>query len=89
MGAPADGKPRYVLDIEPVARTVTVGSADGLDINEITADRSVCSAALRWSRDCLAQLRAHGDVHPCAAWLERQRAAKPPMLSWVPAAPAA
>jgi len=45
MGAPADGKPRYVLDIEPVARTVTVGSADGLDINEITADRSVCSAA--------------------------------------------
>ena len=30
--------PRYVLDIEPVTRTVTVGPAEGLDITEITAD---------------------------------------------------
>src|SRR2546430_8444071 len=42
VGAPAgDGKPRYVLDIEPVTRTVTVGPADGLDVTEITATRPV------------------------------------------------
>ncbi len=39
VGTPADdGKPRYVLDIEPVTRTVTVGPAEGLDVTEITAD---------------------------------------------------
>ena len=42
MGTPAgDGKPRYVLDIEPVTRTVTVGPAEGLDVTEITATRPV------------------------------------------------
>jgi tRNA-specific 2-thiouridylase len=73
VGTPADdGKPRYVLDIEPVTRTVTVGSAEGLDITEITADRPVwtgCPPPLE-PRDCLVQLRAHGDVHACRAWLE-------------------
>src|SRR5438132_468808 len=38
VGRPAgDGKPRYVLDIEPVTRTVTVGPAEGLDTGEITS----------------------------------------------------
>src|SRR5580704_13350669 len=42
VGAPtADGKPRYVLDIEPVNRTVTVGPAEGLDITQVTAARPV------------------------------------------------
>jgi tRNA-specific 2-thiouridylase len=71
VGTPAeDGKPRYVLDIEPVTRTVTVGSAAGLDITEITAARPVWTgcAPLAEPRDCLVQLRAHGDVHPCTAW---------------------
>src|ERR1700733_7005825 len=37
IGRPsADGKPRYVLDIEPVTRTVTVGPAESLAISEIT-----------------------------------------------------
>jgi tRNA-specific 2-thiouridylase len=40
LGTPADdGKPRYVLGIEPVTRTVTVGPATGLDISQITAER--------------------------------------------------
>ena len=73
VGTPAgDGKPRYVLDIEPVTRTVTVGSAEGLDVTEITADRPVwtgCAPPLA-PRGCLVQLRAHGDVHACTAWLE-------------------
>src|SRR6202047_649348 len=36
-----DARPRYVLDIEPVTRTVTVGPAEELDVTEITADRPV------------------------------------------------
>ena len=73
MGTPAaDGKPRYVLDIEPVTRTVTVGPADGLDITEITADapRLDRLPAARGARDCQVQLRAHGEVHACTAWLD-------------------
>ena len=69
---PDDGRPRYVLDIEPVTRTVTVGPAEGLDITEITADRPVWTGCppLEEPRDCLVQLRAHGEVHPCTAWLD-------------------
>jgi tRNA-uridine 2-sulfurtransferase len=73
VGRPAaDGRPRYVLDIEPVTRTVTVGPADGLDIIEITGERPVWTGCppLGSPRDCLVQLRAHGDVHPCTAWLD-------------------
>jgi tRNA-uridine 2-sulfurtransferase len=73
VGTPADdGRPRYVLDIEPVTRTVTVGPAGELDVTEIIAKRSVWTgcAPPAASLDCLVQLRAHGDVHPCTAWLE-------------------
>jgi len=51
---------------------VTVGSAEGLDITEITADRPVWTgcAPPAEPRDSLVQLRAHGDVHACTAWLE-------------------
>ena len=42
VGAPAsDGRPRYVLDIEPVSRTVTVGPRESLDVREIVAERPV------------------------------------------------
>ena len=73
VGNPAgDGQPRYVLDIEPVTRTVTVGPADRLDVTEITATRPVWTGCPRRpSRaDCLVQLRAHGEAHPCTAWLD-------------------
>ena len=64
-----DGKPRYVLDIEPVTRTVTVGPAEGLDVTEITATRPVWTGCAPPSGplDCLVQLRAHGEVHACTA----------------------
>jgi tRNA-specific 2-thiouridylase len=72
MGTPtADGRPRYVLDIEPVTRTVTVGPAEGLDIIEVTAERPVwtgCTPPAE-SLECLVQLRAHGEVHACTAGL--------------------
>ena len=76
VGIPAgDGKPRYVLDIEPVTRTVTVGPAEGLDVTEITANRPVWTGCVpptppERSLECLVQLRAHGDVHACTASLE-------------------
>jgi tRNA-specific 2-thiouridylase len=65
-----DGRPRYVLSIEPVTRTVTVGPASGLEVREITADRPVWTGgpAPAEPMDCLVQLRAHGEVHPCRAW---------------------
>ena len=59
-----------MLDIEPVTRTVTVGPAEGLDVIEITATRRVWTgcAPPDEPRDCLVQLRAHGEVQACTAW---------------------
>ena len=67
IGRPApDGRPRYVLDIEPVTRTVTVGPAESLDVTVIEADRPVwtgCPPPALPVR-CAVQLRAHGEAHP-------------------------
>jgi tRNA-specific 2-thiouridylase len=62
----ADGRPRFVLSIEPVARTVTVGPAEALDVLELEVARPVWSGCQPPSGalDCLVQLRAHGEVHP-------------------------
>jgi tRNA-uridine 2-sulfurtransferase len=62
----ADGRPRFVLSIEPVSRTVTVGPAEALDVLEIDASRPVWSGCTppAGPLDCLVQLRAHGEVHP-------------------------
>ena len=62
----ADGRPRFVLSIEPVSRTVTVGPAEALEVTEIEASRPVWSGCLPPAApfDCLVQLRAHGEVHP-------------------------
>jgi tRNA-specific 2-thiouridylase len=73
MDRPApDGRPRYVLGIEPVTRTVTVGPATGLEVREITAQRPVWTGCPPpWQPiECNVQLRAHGEVHPCTAWLD-------------------
>ena len=55
-----------------MTRTVTVGPAEGLDVTEITATRPVWTgcAPPAEPRDCLVQLRAHGEVHACTAWLD-------------------
>jgi tRNA-specific 2-thiouridylase len=66
VGRPAaDGQPRYVLGIEPVTATVTIGTRDRLDVREIVADRPVWTGCPEPAapRDCLVQLRAHGEVH--------------------------
>jgi tRNA-specific 2-thiouridylase len=65
-----DGRPRYVLGIEPVSRTVTVGPPESLDVREIIAERPVWTSDQppQEPLDCLVQLRAHGEVHPCTTW---------------------
>jgi tRNA-specific 2-thiouridylase len=64
-----DGRPRYVLGLEPATGTVRVGAADALDVTEIDAERAV------WGGDappaapvqCIAQVRAHGGTAPAVA----------------------
>jgi tRNA-specific 2-thiouridylase len=75
IGTPSeDGRPRYVLDIEPVTRTVTVGPAESLAIGEIAGERPVWTGtASRQEPEeplrCLVQLSAHGKPLDCTAWL--------------------
>ncbi|KWW99593.1 tRNA-specific 2-thiouridylase MnmA [Carbonactinospora thermoautotrophica] len=71
IGRPApDGKPRYVLDIEPVSNRVIVGTAEQLAVRALTGIRPRwCGPAPDGPIDCLAQLRAHGDVVPVRAEL--------------------
>jgi tRNA-specific 2-thiouridylase len=60
----ADGRPRYVLSVEPVQRRVVVGPVEALDVRVLSAQRP------RWTQapvdlplHCTVQLRAHGAVH--------------------------
>jgi tRNA-specific 2-thiouridylase len=68
----ADGRPRCVLSIEPVSRTVTVGPAESLDVREILAVRPVWTgcAAPAAPLTCHVQLRAHGEVHAATVTAE-------------------
>jgi tRNA-specific 2-thiouridylase len=65
IGTPAaDGRPRYVLDIEPVSGTVTVGSRERLVIEGLECIRPRWSGtAPREPLICTVQLRAHGAEH--------------------------
>jgi len=64
IGRPtADGQPRYVLDIEPVSGTVTVGAREALTIDRIEGIKPRwCGAAPAYVEGTV-QLRAHGDEH--------------------------
>jgi tRNA-specific 2-thiouridylase len=53
----ADGRPRYVLGVDPVSSTVTVGPAEQLDISWLKAGSSTYEGP---PVRCLAQVRAHG-----------------------------
>lgn len=65
IGTPApDGRPRYVLDIEPVSGTVTVGSREQLRVDHLEAARPRwCGAPLHDDLHATVQLRAHGAEH--------------------------
>ena len=61
-----DGRPRYVLSITPVTNTVTVGPAEDLSVDAVSAHRPVWTGGARPTApvDCDVQLRAHGEVFP-------------------------
>ncbi|NQU36143.1 MAG: tRNA 2-thiouridine(34) synthase MnmA [Actinobacteria bacterium] len=63
--APKDGKPRYVVGVDPQSRTVTLGPPTLLNVDSISATN------VRWtgqpgtvSGRYLAQVRAHGNAVP-------------------------
>ncbi|MEU4538746.1 tRNA 2-thiouridine(34) synthase MnmA [Streptosporangium sp. NPDC023825] len=67
-----DGRPRYVLSIEPVSNTVTVGPRSSLEVTTIVAERPVWNGPVEEPREplaCTVQLRAHGEVYGCRAQL--------------------
>ena len=66
IGTPAaDGRPRYVLDISPVSGTVTVGPAEALDVDFLTAiSPRWCGPVPAPRLRCDVQVRAHGETVP-------------------------
>jgi tRNA-uridine 2-sulfurtransferase len=73
IGRPApDGEPRYVLDVSPVDRRVTVGPAEALAVSEIVGTRPRwCGAEPSGAVPCMAQYRAHGTAAPAIATVDR------------------
>jgi tRNA-specific 2-thiouridylase len=81
IGRPApDGKPRYVLEVQPVTNTVVVGPADALAVRTVLGGDAVWLADDVVGTDpaagdddgggwfaCEAQVRAHGDPVPARA----------------------
>jgi tRNA-specific 2-thiouridylase len=65
IGTPADdGRPRYVLDIEPVSGTVTVGPREALAVDGLECIRPLwCGTPPAGPLECTVQLRAHGEEH--------------------------
>ena len=79
LGVPADdGKPRFVLDIEPVSGTVTVGPRDRLTVDALEAIKPLwCATPPVGSLDCTVQLRAHGDEHRATVHVEPSSPVEP------------
>jgi tRNA-specific 2-thiouridylase len=64
--AVGDQRPRYVLGIEPVSRTVTIGTADLASIDEVvTGPPTWTGPAPELPLAAQVQLRAHGAPVPC------------------------
>jgi tRNA-specific 2-thiouridylase len=76
LGRPAaDGKPRYVLDIQPVSGTVTVGPGEALDAYVVEAERPVWTDGVARSGPltCSVQVRAHGTPVPATVGADSGR----------------
>jgi tRNA-specific 2-thiouridylase len=77
IGRPtADGNPRYVLDIEPVSGTVTVGPREALTVDHIEGIRPRwCGTVPDGRLQGTVQLRAHGDEHRAVVTVTGDRVA--------------
>ena len=75
LGIPADdGQPRYVLDIEPVSGTVTVGPREHLQVDALDCIKPLWSGAgPSGSFACTVQLRAHGAEHRAVVEVDGER----------------
>jgi tRNA-specific 2-thiouridylase len=61
----ADGRPRYVLSVSVAERTVTVGTAESLDVAGIaTGVPTWCGTEPQLPAALSVQVRAHGAAHP-------------------------
>ena len=68
----ADGRPRYVTDINAQTGVVTVGPRENLAITTIHADRlKFLHPAMKGELECEVQVRAHGSVVPCHARIDK------------------
>jgi tRNA-uridine 2-sulfurtransferase len=64
IGRPApDGKPRFVLDIEPVSGRVRVGPREALTVDRLEASHGRWCGAAPGRLEGTVQLRAHGGEH--------------------------
>lgn len=74
IGTPApDGRPRYVLDIEPATQTLTVGPREALDVDRLVGVRPRwCGVAPREPLACTVQLRAHGEEYAATAAVDQR-----------------
>ncbi|MGH3858154.1 tRNA 2-thiouridine(34) synthase MnmA [Actinokineospora sp.] len=65
----ADGRPRYVLALEPVSGNVRVGAIEKLAVREIAATRLIWPGGVSISGtvECVAQVRAHGGTTAATA----------------------
>src|SRR5690625_7216990 len=62
----ADGRPRYVVDIDPSSRQVVVGAAELLSTRELVATDVITFEELTEGQEIGAQIRAHGEATPGA-----------------------
>ncbi|MBC6448916.1 tRNA 2-thiouridine(34) synthase MnmA [Actinokineospora xionganensis] len=67
----ADGRPRYVLALEPVSGNVRVGALEKLAVREIIATRLIWPSGrpIEGTVECVAQVRAHGGTSQATAEL--------------------
>jgi tRNA-specific 2-thiouridylase len=67
-----DGRPRYVLSITPVTNTVTVGSAEALNVSTVEGAKTVWTGGPlpQGPIECEVQVRAHGRPIPAVVSLD-------------------
>jgi tRNA-specific 2-thiouridylase len=65
----ADGRPRYVLSLEPVSGNVRVGAAEKLAVREIVGGAPTWPSGVAVADEtrCVAQVRAHGGTAAAVA----------------------
>ncbi|MDT7788091.1 MAG: tRNA-uridine 2-sulfurtransferase [Pseudonocardiales bacterium] len=68
-GPAPDGRPRYVLSLEPVSGNVRVGAVEKLAVTGISASSPIAHVDLDGPVECVAQVRAHGGTAPAVAEL--------------------